>query len=334
MARDLDLNLLRAFAAVVEAGSVTGAARLLNRTQAAVSLQIKRLEESLDQPLFEREHKRLTLAASGEQLLGYAQRLIAMNDEIFERMITPSFEGEVRLGVPVDVITTYVPPILRRFNATWPGVRVSLVAKNSFDLLEDLASGAVDLTITTDLDSVGRCEVLKTDKLVWVGVPGGSAHRRTPLPIAIGGKTCRFRPVAIEAMRRVGREWRVVLQVPNQDAVNATILAGLAVGALLRYTVPSGLEILSPEAGLPELPAFKINLHLPKTGGSDIARELACHIRAEFASRAALGEGALSDEKLGRPGGRPEGHARPRHELLASMQPRATRMRAGSRVAK
>ncbi len=288
MHRDLDLTLLRAFLAVVETGSVTAAARLLNRTQSAVSLQLKRLEDSLEQPLFEREHKRLTLAPSGERLMGHAQRLIAMNDEMWSRMTTPSFEGEVRLGVPVDIIITYVPQILRRFAGTWPGVRVSLVAKNSHDLLGDLANGEIDLTITTDLDSMDRCEVLKTDDLVWVGAPGGSAHKRTPLPIAIGGKNCRFRPVIIDSVRAMGKDWRIVLQVPNQDAVNATIAAGLCVGALLRESVPSTLEVLGLEAGLPELPAFKINLHMPPTGGSDIARELARHIRAEFAVRAEI----------------------------------------------
>lgn len=288
MHRDLDLTLLRAFLAVVETGSVTAAARLLNRTQSAVSLQLKRLEDSLEQPLFEREHKRLTLAPSGERLVGHAQRLIAMNDEMWNRMVAPSFEGEVRLGVPVDIIVTYVPQILRRFAGTWPGVRVSLVAKNSYDLLEDLAKGDIDLTITTDLESIDRCEVLKTDDLVWVGAPGGSAHKRSPLPIAVGGKNCRFRPVIIEAVRAMGRDWRIVLQVANQDAVNATITAGLSVGAMLRESVPTNLEVLAAGAGLPELPAFKINLHMPVTGGSDIARELARHIRAEFAVRAEI----------------------------------------------
>lgn len=288
MRRDLDLGLLRAFIAVVETGSVTGAARHLNRTQAAVSLQVKRLEETLGQPLFDREHKRLTLAPSGELLLGHAQRLVAMNDDLYDRMVTPAFEGEVRLGVPVDIIVTYVPPILRRFASTWPGVRVSLVAKNSHDLLEDLANGELDLTLTTDLPNGAALETLKTDALVWVGAPGGGAHRQSPLPIAIGGKNCRFRPVTIEAIRKAGRDWRIVLQVPNQDAVNATIAAGLCVGALLRETVPANLEILGPRSGLPELPSFDINLHMPSTGGSDIARELARHIRAEFATRAEI----------------------------------------------
>jgi DNA-binding transcriptional LysR family regulator len=288
MTRDLDLALLRAFTAVVDAGSVTGAARILNRTQAAVSLQIKRLEEALGQTLFERHHKRLVLAPAGEELLGFAQRLVAMNDEVWDRMTTPVFEGEVRLGVPVDLIPAYVPPILRRFNSTWPRVQVSLIAKNSADLLEDMNRGEVDLSLTTDELDDRRGERLKTDKLVWVGAPGGTAHRATPLPVSLGGKNCRFRPIAIDALRKSGRDWRVVLQVANQDAVNATVAAGLCVSLLLEETVPHGLEALNGAAGLPELPKFAINLHLPKAGGNANAEELARHIRAEFAARSAL----------------------------------------------
>ncbi len=290
MSRDLDLSLLRAFAAVVETGGVTSAARLLNRTQAAVSLQIRRLEETLGQALFEREHKRLVLAPAGELLLGQAQRLISMNDEVMDRMSKPSFDGEVRLGIPVDLIVTYAAPILRRFNSTWPHVRVSLVASNSHDLLEELDAGRIDIAITTDCEAGRgrRFETLKTDKLVWVGALGGSAHRRSPLPIAIGGKTCRFRPVALDALRRSGRDWRIVIEVANQDAVNATVSAGISIAALLRETVPSGLDVLGEEDGLPPLPSFDVNLHMPRGGATDTAEELARHILAEFASRSAL----------------------------------------------
>lgn len=290
MTRDLDLSLLRAFAAVVETGGVTPAARLLNRTQAAVSLQIRRLEDALGQSLFERAHKRLTLAPAGEALLGQAQRLIALNDEVIDRMTKPAFDGEVRLGIPVDLIVAYAAPILRRFNTMWPHVRVSLVASNSHELLEDLDRGQIDIALTTDreLGRGRRYETLKTDDLVWVGAPGGSAHRRTPLPMAIGGRTCRFRPVALEALRKAGRDWRIVLEVANQDAVNATVAAGVSVAALLRETVPAGLEALGEAEGLPPLLTFDVNLHLPKTGATDTAQELARHIRAEFASRGAL----------------------------------------------
>lgn len=289
MRRDLDLSLLRAFLAVLETGSITSAARLLNRTQAAVSLQVKRLEESLGQLLFDRDHKRLTLTPFGEQLIGHARRLVAMNDSVLEQMTTPAFEGEVRLGIPVDIIPTYAAPILRRFNARWPSVRVSLVASNSHDLVEDLDGGRIDLALTTDLERGGAgVETLATDDLVWVGVPGGSAHRRTPLPIAIGGRSCRFRPVVLEELRKAGIGWRVVLEVANQDAVNATVAAGISVAVLLRETVPPGLEALPAALELPALPTFALNLRLPRTGASETAEELARHIRAEFAARGAM----------------------------------------------
>ncbi len=285
--RDLDLNLLRAFAAVVEIGSVTAAARFLNRTQAAVSLQIKRLEEQLGQDLFERQHKKFVLTQAGELLVGLAQRLLAVNDEVWDRMTTPSFEGEVRLGVPVDIITTYVPPVLRRFNSNWPRVQVSIIAKNSHELIEDLEAGALDLALTTEIASERSGERLATEPLVWFGASGGSAHRSVPLPIAIGGRTCRFRPAALDALRTAGRDWRIVLQVPNQDAVNATVAAGLCVSILLKETVPAGLDVLAASAGLPPLPEFALNLHVPRTA-HETAQELARHIRAEFAQRAIL----------------------------------------------
>jgi DNA-binding transcriptional LysR family regulator len=285
MRRDLDITLLRAFVAIVETGSVTGAARLLNRTQAAVSLQLKRLEDMLGQILFERVHKRLILAPAGEQLLGNAQKLIAMNDDIWGQMTTPSFQGEVKLGVPVDLISTYIPQILRRFNSAWPRVRVTLVCRNSQELLEDLDAGQVDITLTTDLASGDACETLRWDKLVWVGAPNGDAHKREPLPISIGGKTCRFRPVGLQALRDVGRPWQVILAVSNQEAVSATIASGSCIGISLRDCIPDMLEPLAPDCGLPELPDFAINLWLPKAEVSEIAEELARHIRAEFAAR-------------------------------------------------
>ena len=147
MIRDIDISLLRAFVAVVDTGSVTAAARLLNRTQAAVSLQVKRLEEALGQTLFLREHRKLTLSLSGERLLSHAQRMVALNDTLVGQLSTPEFEGEVRLGVPSDIVRTYIPPILRRFNAAWPRVRITLQIGNTQQLVEDFQAGRLDLTL-------------------------------------------------------------------------------------------------------------------------------------------------------------------------------------------
>lgn len=292
MARDIDISLLRAFIAVVDTGSVTGGARLLNRTQAAVSQQIKRLEELFGVELFAREHKRIALAAEGERLLAQAEKLVALNDETWGIMTTPSFRGEVRLGVPMDIVAHYTPPILRRFNNAWPHVRVSLQAGNSQELLEDLDAGNIDLTLTTDVEPQRDCETLRRDRLVWVGDCDSNAQQQRPLPLSIGGKSCRFRPVVIDALRKAGIDWRIVLQVTNQEAVNATVAAGLAVAAMLRDNVPEGLAVIDQDSGLPLLPEFGINLYLPRAGVSELGRELAHHIRADFAARFGPAEAA------------------------------------------
>ena len=285
MNRDIDIALLRAFTSVVDTGSVTAAARLLNRTQAAVSLQIKRLEDLLGQPLFQREHRRLSLAPAGERLLANAQRLVALNDAVFGQMTTREFEGEVRFGVPTDIVRTYIPPVLRRFNTAWPRVRVTLQLGNSAHLLEGYERGEIDLTLTTDQSPDRKAETLRVDRLVWVGAPNGTAHKADPLPLVIGDPSCRFRPAVLEALRNGGRDWRLVLEMSNQVAQDATVSAGIAVSAALRDSVPSSLVILGPESGLPPLTQFLINMHAPVAGTNPIADALASHIRAEFKQR-------------------------------------------------
>ena len=150
MRRDIDIGLLRAFVAVVGTGSVTGAAALLNLTQAAVSQQVKRLEELFTTELFERHHKRLSLKPNGERLIAHAQRLIALNDEVWGAMSAPAYAGEVRLGVPHDIVGPYLPPILKRFDKAWPRVRVSLKCSTTPQLLEALRKADIDLTLTTE----------------------------------------------------------------------------------------------------------------------------------------------------------------------------------------
>src|SRR5262245_61172562 len=191
--RDIDISLLRAFAAVAETGGVTSAARLLNLTQAAVSQQIKRLEEFFALTLFDREQRRLALTPTGERLLAYAQRILALNDEVWGVMTSPDFEGEVRFGVPHDIVTPFVPPILKTFNQCWPRVRVTLICQPTVKLLRLLETRDIDLTLTTEKEAGGEGEFLMADQLVWVGARAGDAHRRNPLPVSFGDTSCAFR---------------------------------------------------------------------------------------------------------------------------------------------
>jgi len=275
------IDLLRTFLAVVDGGGVTPAAAALNMSQAAASQQIKRLEEMLDCRLFERVGRGLVLAPAGERLLAQAQRLVSQGDELLSTMRRPAFEGEVRLGVPYDIIGSFVPGILRRFAKAQPRVRVSLVCEDSKVVRQQLRSGGVDLALTTETECGRHGETLRTDRLVWVGVPGGDAHLKDPLPVSLGAPTCVFRPVAIEALGHAKRDWRAVCEVSRLEPVHAAIEAGLAVAPLSRSSVPERFAILGREARLPALPEFRINLYLPP-GAGPAARDLAEHVRASF----------------------------------------------------
>jgi DNA-binding transcriptional LysR family regulator len=275
------IELMRTFLAVVESGGVTRAASVLNMSQAAASQQIKRLEDLLDSKLFERQGRGLALAPAGERLLAQARRLVAQNDELLASMRTPPFEGEVRLGVPYDIIGSFVPAILRGFAKAQPRVRVSLVCEDSKIVREQLKSGGVDLAMTTETECGRHGETLRTDRLVWVGAAGGDAHLKDPLPVSLGAPTCVFRPVAIEALGKARRDWRAVCEVSRLEPVYAVLEAGLAVAPLLRSSVPERFEILGREARLPALPEFRINLYAPP-GLSPAARDLAQHVRKNF----------------------------------------------------
>ncbi len=286
--RNIDTALLRAFVAVAETGGMTAAAGILNLTQAAVSQQIKRLEESFGAELFERSRRGLQMTNAGERLFGRAQRLLALNDEIWADMTTPLFEGEVRLGMPNDIISTYLPACLKAFGRAYPKVRVSIVADTSLNLLERLHAGDLDLTLTTEIGCGADGESLISERLEWVGARCGDAFRSRPLPVTIGCGNCTFQPPVLEALRKADIPWRVVSDAANVNAQGAATEADLAVMVLLPSTVPAQLELIGPKSGLPALPMFSVNLYLPRASHCEISRELARHIRETVIDRQRL----------------------------------------------
>jgi DNA-binding transcriptional LysR family regulator len=266
---------------------MTGAAAALNLTQAAVSQQIKRLEETFAAQLFERDRRGMKLTAAGERLFGKARKLVALNDEIFAEMTAPTEEGEVRFGVPYDLVNTYLPPILKNFAKAFPRVKLSLVSQPSVILLESLRAGDVDLALVEDRAPAKDHEVLAIEPLVWASAKGGEAHLKRPLPVSFGSEVCVFRPAVKEALNAAGIEWWAVSEMGN-EALYATVHTDLAVMPLMRSTVPPSLHVLGPNAGLPALPAYSVCLHLRSAGASRVADALAGYIRAGLSrSRAA-----------------------------------------------
>ncbi|MFW8593538.1 LysR family transcriptional regulator [Cribrihabitans neustonicus] len=285
MARNLDITTLRSFVAVADHGGVTRAAGFLHLTQSAVSMQLKRLEELLGLALLDRSGRGIALTAAGEQLLGYARRIVALNDEVIGRLTDQAFEGEVVLGVPHDVVHPVIPQVLKRFNVSFPRVNVNLVTSNTRELKAGFAKGSYDLVLTTETGS-GEAEggePIHTLPLCWVGAPDGSVWRQRPLRLGFC-RNCSFRPVATAALDAAGIKWEMALDSDSDRTVEATISADLAVGVLLEGTQPGYQELIEHGGALPPLPVQHINLY-----GSDRMRapyvgELAQVIRQGFDS--------------------------------------------------
>ncbi|CTQ48707.1 LysR family transcriptional regulator [Jannaschia donghaensis] len=227
MARNIDTTALRAFATVAATGGVTRAAALLHLTQSAVSMQVKRLEEALDARLLDRTGRGVTLTAEGEQVLAYARRMLTLNDELLDRMRDSGPAGEIRLGVPHDIVPRCIPAILRAFAADYPRVRLTLISSVTSKLKAEFAQGGCDVILTTEtVPGPGGEEVVRLP-LIWVGAEGGTMWQQRPLRLAFN-EDCVFRTMAQDALNAADIPWDMAMTADSSRAVDATVSADLA----------------------------------------------------------------------------------------------------------
>ncbi|GHD99529.1 LysR family transcriptional regulator [Defluviimonas sp. 20V17] len=281
MLRNLDLTALRSFAAVADSGGVTRAAGFLNLTQSAVSMQIKRLEESLGVQLLNRAGRGVALTAAGEQMLGYARRLLQTNDEAVARLTGDAFEGEVTIGVPSDIVYPAIPKVLKRFHAEYPRIRVTLISSYTRRLKALFARGDCDLILTTE-NSIGpEGETLIELPLIWIGAPGGQAWRQRPLPLAFEYSSI-FRSGVQEALDRAGIDWIMAVESDSTRSIEASVSADLAVDVLVEGAEPKYLERIQHGGALPDLARTQINLYTPAAAGSGVTALAADLIRQTY----------------------------------------------------
>ena len=260
MPRNLDLASLRSFVTVADVGGVTRAAGYLNLTQSAVSMQIKRLEEALGMTLFLRAARKLALSPEGEQLLSYGKRMLALNDEALSQLAATCCQGEIRLGVPHDVVYPAIPGILRRMAQAYPRVRINLVSSFTVLMKQDFARGAFDVMLTTEETPDAGAEVLSNRDLVWVGAPDGNAWQRRPLRLGFKD-TCIFRPRAQAVLEAAGISWEMATGGESEQAVEATVAADLAVSVRMAGSIPEGMAPISGENQLPAVGNMKLGLY-------------------------------------------------------------------------
>ena len=279
--RNLDLSALRSFVAIAEVGGMTRAANLLNLTQSAVSMQIKRLEEAVGVELLVRANRTVTLTSAGEQLLGYAQNMIELNDEVLSRLTDSSFEGQLTLGVPHDIVYPHVPGILQRFAVEFPRVRVQLVSSVTRRLHELFERGEADMILTTEDTCGSEGETLVALPLVWIGAPGGSAWRSRPLRLAFE-PICVFRAPVLRALENAGIPWEMGVESDSTRTIEASLSADLAVHAVMAGTTPPRLEEIAHGGALPELPTKQINLYVSRSKATPPRDRLAELVRTAY----------------------------------------------------
>lgn len=294
MARVLDLSALRSLVAIAETGGVTRAATMLNLTQSAVSMQMKRLEEALDLRLLDRSPRSVSLTPEGRQLVAYARRMLDLNDEALARLTSREYEGTLTLGVPHDIVYPHIPGVLKRFDAAFPRVRVTLISSTTRKLLRQFAAGECDVILTTALDRPKGCETLQTAQMQWVGATGAQVWRRRPLRLAFE-PDCIFRGPTIDALDRAGIPWEIAVESDSSRTVEASVSADMAVHVALPDTVMQSCAILPETSGLPELARIHINMFIARHADGTAPRQhMADLIRRAYGAPLAETAGAKS----------------------------------------
>ncbi|WP_409523901.1 LysR family transcriptional regulator [Nitrincola sp. MINF-07-Sa-05] len=276
----LDTDVLRMFVAIAETGSFTRAANQVFRTPSALSMQIKRLEETLGKTLFLREARQVSLTPDGEVLLSYGRRLLKLNEEAVTQFLSPSLAGTVRLGTCDDVGTRILPCVLAQFARSHPATQVDVVMGRSIDMAARLDAGELDLIVitagSTGLEK-GRGKVVHTESLIWAGREGGIAAMRTPLPVSLASQGCAWRSMALKALDQAGIDYRIAYTSEHCSGQSAAMIADLAVAPFPAGLVKPPLRKLDKEYGLPALGDYQMLL-IQRQGTDETCSILASHV--------------------------------------------------------
>ena len=257
---DLQLDWLRAFVTVVDSGSLSAAAPLLHRSQSAVSMQIKKLEDAVGRSVLLRGPRHLEMTPVGAELLGYARRLLALHGETLEALHGPVLSGRVRLGVPDDYAATYLTPVLRSYASRHAGVEIELDCEQSTALIPKVQRGELDMALISR-DKPTRGTLLFHEPLVWVGAAAFEAWRRDPLPLAVYEQASQARRSTIAALTAQRRAYRMAYNSSSLAGQLAAVESGLAVAVLTRCSVPAHLPILGERHGLPPLSTMEVAVY-------------------------------------------------------------------------
>lgn len=278
----LDSDLLRTFVAIADSGSFTRAADVIHRTQSAVSMQVKKLEDIAGQSLFTRSSRGVSLTPAGEDLLGNARRIVRLLDEAGRSLDRTTLEGEVRVGVPEEYGSALLPRVLARFAESHPLVRVTVCCEPSLALARAFARKDLDIAILGTEHGEKPGEVLLRDPSLWVTSARHLAHEIDPLPLAMFESDCWWRDWALASLDGRGRRCRIAYTSASVAGIQAAVASGLAVAILSQSTLPPGIRELRAEEGFEPVPELVVTLRQDPASTSAASAAMARAIRDEF----------------------------------------------------
>lgn len=278
MSSPLDLDQLRSFVAVVDTGSFTRAAEDVFKTQSAISMQMRRLEERLATSLFERTGRTVKLTEDGARLLDYARKMLALSRETLSAFDEASIEGFVRIGLPDDYAERFLPEIMARFSRSNPRVELQISCEPTVNLVEHVEKGHLDVALVCPTRA-GQAEIVRREPLHFVTSAAHSVHQDTVLPLAIGRADCHWRRQCLEALAAMRREHRILFTSWSATIVTSAVLSGLAVSVLPECALRSGMRVLGEADGFPKLADAEIGMIRAKNSDRPVIEALIAHIR-------------------------------------------------------
>ncbi|MCF3640895.1 LysR family transcriptional regulator [Rhizobium sp. TRM95111] len=278
----LDSDLLRTFLAVVETENVTRAADRLGRTQSAVSMQLRRLEEAVGMPLFDRGPRGVLMNGSGRRLLPYARRIVGLVEEAAAAMGTAPLEGPVRVGIPEEYSRTILPQALAAFAESHPAAEVTVMCAYTAQQLRALESDELDLAVIFDCRDEADGEVLVVDPTVWVASSVHDRHLQRPLPIAVYWDSNWCRDFALRSLELHGIPYRIAFTCDTSGGLRSAVSSGLAVAPLSRSNIPEGARELTQEDGFPPIDSSRVVLKRTRRRARPAIDGLADMIRRAF----------------------------------------------------
>lgn len=318
MTSPIDIDQLRTFVAIVDAGSFTKAADGVFKTQSAVSMQMRRLEERLGVSLFERNGRAIRITDHGARLLSYARRILALSQETLAAFDEQAMEGTVRIGLPDDYAERFLPEILARFSRSNPLVELQIACEPSSNLAEHIDKGRLDVALVSDCFAGLRLmEIVRREPLHFVTSATHNVHEQSVLPLAIGRPDCVWRIRGCEALERVGRRYKVLFTSWSAQIITSAVLSGLAISVLPECTLRPGMRVLGEFDGFPDLQPTEIGVLRSRSSDGPVVSALVEHIRESLANLPSSAEEPVRASAL------------PETRIIRSQRPRSSMGLAG-----